>query len=54
LVSIGILLAFVTVCIGVLALRKVRPKLPPPFRIPWPIPIAGASALPGFTWIGPD
>jgi basic amino acid/polyamine antiporter, APA family len=34
LVSIGTLMAFVTVCIGVLVLRKTRPDLPRPFRAP--------------------
>src|SRR5581483_8901926 len=36
LVSIGTLMAFVTVCIGVLVLRKTRPDLPRPFRAPMP------------------
>src|SRR5579875_1372688 len=36
LVSIGTLAAFVTVCIGVLVLRRTRPDLPRPFRAPWP------------------
>ena len=36
LVSIGTLMAFVTVCIGVLVLRKTRPDLPRPFRAPAP------------------
>ncbi len=36
LVSIGTLAAFVTVCIGVLVLRRTRPDLPRPFRTPWP------------------
>jgi basic amino acid/polyamine antiporter, APA family len=35
-VSIGTLSAFVTVCIGVLVLRRTRPDLPRPFRAPWP------------------
>ena len=35
LISIGILLAFVVVCIGVLVLRKERPDAPRPFRVPW-------------------
>jgi APA family basic amino acid/polyamine antiporter len=41
--SIGTLLAFVIVCIGVIVLRKTRPELPRPFRTPWVplIPIAG-------------
>ncbi|MDB4947798.1 MAG: amino acid permease [Gemmatimonadetes bacterium] len=60
LVSIGTLLAFVLVCIGVIALRRTRPDLPRPFRtplMPW-VPIAGALAclaqmasLPLATWI---
>ena len=36
LVSIGTLAAFVTVCVGVLVLRRTRPDLPRPFRTPWP------------------
>ncbi len=36
MVSIGTLAAFVTVCIGVLVLRKTRPELPRPFRTPLP------------------
>jgi APA family basic amino acid/polyamine antiporter len=44
LVSIGTLMAFVTVCIGVLVLRKTRPELERPFRTPapWFTCIAGA------------
>lgn len=34
LVSMGTLLAFATVCIGVLVLRRTRPDLPRPFRVP--------------------
>lgn len=34
LVSMGTLLAFATVCIGVLVLRFTRPDLPRPFRVP--------------------
>ena len=34
LVSMGTLLAFATVCVGVLILRKTRPDLPRPFRVP--------------------
>jgi APA family basic amino acid/polyamine antiporter len=34
LVSIGTLAAFVTVCIGVLVLRRTRPDLARPFRAP--------------------
>ena len=36
LVSIGTLMAFVTVCLGVLVLRHTRPDLPRPFRAPAP------------------
>jgi basic amino acid/polyamine antiporter, APA family len=59
LVSIGTLTAFITVCIGVLVLRKTRPDLPRPFRVPWPwftclggVIFCGAMALglPGDTW----
>ncbi|MBV9344602.1 MAG: amino acid permease [Gammaproteobacteria bacterium] len=34
LISIGILLAFAVVCIGVLVLRYTRPDVPRPFRVP--------------------
>ena len=45
LVSIGTLMAFVTVCIGVLVLRQTRPDLPRPFRapLPWVTCILGAA-----------
>jgi APA family basic amino acid/polyamine antiporter len=60
LVSIGTLLAFTTVCIGVLVLRYTRPDLPRPFRVPapWLVCISGAlicagmmASLPHDTWI---
>ena len=60
LVSIGTLAAFVTVCIGVLVLRRTRPDLPRPFRAPWPwfTCIAGAAvcglmmvSLGAATWV---
>lgn len=60
LVNIGTLLAFVLVCIGVLVLRKSRPDLPRPFRVPWVpfVPIMGVlcclglmATLPGDTWL---
>jgi APA family basic amino acid/polyamine antiporter len=35
LISIGILLAFAVVCIGVLVLRRTRPNVPRPFRVPY-------------------
>lgn len=59
LISIGILLAFMAVCIGVLVLRYTRPELPRPFRVPVaPVTcIAGAifcglmaKSLPDDTW----
>ncbi|MEI7595247.1 MAG: amino acid permease [Bacteroidota bacterium] len=60
LVSIGTLLAFVMVCIGVLVLRYKRPELERPFKTPWVpfVPIAGAfvclvqmAFLPMDTWL---
>lgn len=60
LVSIGTLVAFLTVCIGVLVLRYSRPELHRPFRVPapWFICTAGAAvclamivSLPPSTWI---
>jgi APA family basic amino acid/polyamine antiporter len=59
LVSMGTLLAFVLVCLGVLILRRTAPDLPRPFRtplVPW-FPVAGALiclaqmvSLPWRTW----
>jgi len=60
LVSIGTLLAFVLVCIGVVMLRRTAPDLERPFRTPFvpTVPILGAViclaqmlGLPGQTWI---
>jgi len=60
LVSIGTLLAFVIVCIGILILRKTKPDVERPFRTPWVplVPILGAViclaqmiALPFDTWL---
>ena len=60
LVSMGTLLAFVLVCIGIIILRRSAPDLPRPFRTPWVplVPILGAFscliqmvALPISTWI---
>jgi len=45
LVSIGTLLAFTTVCIGVLVLRYSRPDLKRPFRVPAPWLVCTAGAL---------
>jgi APA family basic amino acid/polyamine antiporter len=60
LVSMGTLLAFVLVCIGIVVLRRTQPDVPRPFRtpgMPW-VPILGALAclaqmvaLPLATWI---
>jgi APA family basic amino acid/polyamine antiporter len=51
LVSIGILLAFAVVCIGVLVLRRTRPEVHRPFRVPWaPVTcILGAVVCLGLT-----
>ena len=60
LVSIGTVLAFTVVCIGVVVLRKTRPDMPRPFRTPLVplIPILGALIcvaqtvlLPSDTWL---
>jgi APA family basic amino acid/polyamine antiporter len=60
LVSIGTLLAFISVCLGVLVLRKTRPDLQRPFRVPWLwfTCLGGALAcmamiiaLPSDTWV---
>jgi APA family basic amino acid/polyamine antiporter len=59
LVNIGTLFAFLLVNIGVIILRRTRPDMPRPFKVPLvPIfPIIGAGLvlylmfdLPGFTW----
>jgi basic amino acid/polyamine antiporter, APA family len=59
LVSIGTLLAFVLVCIGVIVLRRTAPDAPRPFRTPAvpAVPVAGAAiclaqmvGLPLATW----
>jgi len=60
LVSIGTLLAFVIVCIGIIILRKKEPDAPRGFKTPWVpfIPVLGAivcfaemASLPKDTWI---
>jgi APA family basic amino acid/polyamine antiporter len=60
LVSIGTLLAFFIVCIGVLFLRYRHPELPRAFKTPFVpfVPVAGAFVtllqmifLPGATWL---
>lgn len=60
LISIGTLLAFAIVCVGVIVLRQRRPDLPRPFRVPgypW-VPLAGIVicialmlSLPHDTWL---
>lgn len=60
LISIGTLLAFAIVCLGVMVLRRRRPDLPRSFRVPaypW-IPLTGIAvclalmaSLPRDTWI---
>jgi basic amino acid/polyamine antiporter, APA family len=60
LVNIGTLFAFVLVNIGVIVLRRTRPEMPRPYRVPWSpvLPILGIafavylmSDLPLTTWI---
>jgi len=60
LVSIGTLLAFFMVCLGIWILRKTKPQLKRPFKTPWVplVPILGAGAaliqmlaLPLDTWL---
>jgi APA family basic amino acid/polyamine antiporter len=60
LVSIGTLLAFIIVSLGILVLRRRDPARPRPFRTPWVpfVPIASAvialglmASLPGATWL---
>jgi basic amino acid/polyamine antiporter, APA family len=59
LVSIGTLVAFIVVCIGVLVLRYTRPDLKRPFRVKWVwfVSLMGvlfcagmAASLPNATW----
>jgi APA family basic amino acid/polyamine antiporter len=60
LVSIGTLVAFIVVCLGVLVLRYTRPDLHRPFRVPavWFTSLMGvlfctgmAASLPTATWL---
>jgi basic amino acid/polyamine antiporter, APA family len=60
LISIGILLAFAVVCLGVLIMRKKRPDAPRPFRVPWApvtcvlgtiVCLAMTLALSNATWL---
>jgi basic amino acid/polyamine antiporter, APA family len=52
LISIGILLAFAVVCIGVLVMRKTRPDVPRPFRVPFASVtcVVGAVVCVGMTY----
>ena len=59
LVSIGTLMAFVIVSFGIIVLRRTRPDLPRPFRMPWVpvLPLMSAAVslilmlgLPRATW----
>ncbi len=59
LVNIGTLFAFLLVSAGVIVLRRTRPDMPRPFRVPW-VPVLPAIGivlliylmidLPAFTW----
>jgi APA family basic amino acid/polyamine antiporter len=60
LVNIGTLFAFVLVNIGVIILRRTKPDMPRPYRVPWSpvLPIIGVgfavylmSDLPWETWV---
>lgn len=55
LISMGILLAFTVVCIGVLVLRTTRPELARPFRVPLaPVTcVLGAAICGGMTYFLP-
>ncbi|HWW32552.1 MAG TPA: amino acid permease [Steroidobacteraceae bacterium] len=60
LISLGTLLAFAMVCVGVLVLRRIEPGAERPFRTPW-VPLVPALgivscvalmvSLPGATWL---
>ncbi len=56
LISIGILLAFAVVCIGVLVLRRTRPDAHRPFRVLWaPVTcVVGALVCLGMTFALPS
>ena len=60
LVNIGTLFAFVLVNIGVIILRRTRPEMPRPYRVPWSpvLPLLGVAFaiylmtdLPWETWV---
>ena len=52
LISMGILLAFAVVCIGVLVMRYLRPEVHRPFRVPaaWLLCPLGALVCAGMTY----
>jgi basic amino acid/polyamine antiporter, APA family len=50
LTNIGILLAFVVVCIAVIVLRRTRPELPRSFRCPW-VPVVPAVGVGFSLWL---
>ena len=52
LVSMGTLLAFATVCIGVLVLRRTRPDLPRAFKVPMAPVVCIAGALSCLALVG--
>ncbi|MDE2135794.1 MAG: amino acid permease [Gammaproteobacteria bacterium] len=60
LISLGTLLAFAMVCVGVLVLRRIDPAARRPFRTPWVplVPLLGVAScgvlmlsLPAATWL---
>jgi len=60
LISLGTLLAFTMVCVGVVVLRRIAPHARRPFRTPWVpvVPALGAvscvlliASLRGITWL---
>jgi APA family basic amino acid/polyamine antiporter len=56
LISMGILLAFTVVCVGVLVLRLTRPDLERPFRVPFAplVCVLGALVCGGMTYFLPN
>ena len=48
LVSIGTLMAFVIVSVGIIVMRRTRPDLPRPFRMPWVPALPALSAVVSF------